>query len=228
MNNPQKHQSSSFYKHQGTRLPPSKQQTFCSIHSTALPPKADRETAGSLRCTVQAKRRASSQVQQSTAGVATVRHSLCRLTLLTMASPGTKKRSHSGESHSTEISTKSNSASSNKRIKHDTPSGQNVRVVARIRPLSSKEIGENSKHAVSVVSSLDRPRTISINTAIGSHGGSSNSPKSFEYDGAFGPSTSQKELYEHTVGDMVRNNIFKGFNVTVMAYGQTGSGKVRL
>ena len=142
-------------------------------------------------------------------------------------SPNSKKRTLSGEEGQAAFTV--SSSSTNKRLKQDSarsPGGQNVRVVARVRPLSKKEVNECSKEVIGVVPSLDRSTTISINAAIGSRGGSNNSPKSFEYDGAFGPSTSQEELYEHTVGDLVRHNIFSGFNATVMAYGQTGSGKV--
>ncbi|CAB9520959.1 Kinesin-like protein [Seminavis robusta] len=163
--------------------------------------------------------------------------------------PGSKKRSSSSSSShdaveetlqrtSSSNSTGSSSTSSisNKRPKHDNSlasnskkGGQNVRVVARVRPLSSKEVNESSKEAIGVVPSLDRPTSVSVNMNLGgrsnSSNSSSNSPKLFEYDGSFGPATTQQEVYEHTVGDMIRTNIFKGFNVTVMAYGQTGSGK---
>eukprot|EP00978_Attheya_sp_CCMP212_P028120 scaffold96287_cov47-Attheya_sp.AAC.1 len=49
--------------------------------------------------------------------------------------------------------------------------------------------------------------------------------KQFDYDAVFDSTTSQKEVYDRTVGDAVRRNIFRGFNTTIIAYGQSGSGK---
>ena len=128
---------------------------------------------------------------------------------------------------------RSSSSGTNKRLKTDSStvrSSNNVRVVARVRPLSTKEINESAQEAIGVVPSLDRSTNISVNMNLSGRTttSSANSPKLFEYDGAFGPNTTQQELYEQTVGDMVRTNIYQGFNVTVMAYGQTGSGKVSL
>ena len=84
-------------------------------------------------------------------------------------------------------------------------SAANVRVVARLRPLSTKEVNESSTEAIAAV----RGGTIRVDLAS-----RNNTPKTFEYDGAFGPNTTQQALYEHTIGDMVRTNTFKGFNTT--------------
>lgn len=51
------------------------------------------------------------------------------------------------------------------------------------------------------------------------------SKKTFEFDAVFGPNSSQKEVYERSVGDAVRRNVFRGFNTTILTFGQTGSGK---
>jgi kinesin family protein 4/21/27 len=91
----------------------------------------------------------------------------------------------------------------------DGPTSQNVRVVARLRPLSTKERNEQSEETLKAELSsivVDKNR-------------------SFEYDAVFDPSVSQEQLYAQTAGDTVKSNIFKGFNVTILAYGQTGSGK---
>jgi len=86
---------------------------------------------------------------------------------------------------------------------------QNVRVVVRIRPLSTKELNERSKEAISV----DQ-----CTVFIGKN-------RNFEYDNVFTQGATQSDVYEKTAGDVIRTNIFKGFNVTILAYGQTGSGK---
>ena len=88
---------------------------------------------------------------------------------------------------------------------------QNIRVVARIRPLSSKERNENSR---SILVKNDKDNSIQVDHT-----------KRFVFDKVFHDTATQEEVYEQTAGDMIRNHLFKGFNVTVLAYGQTGSGK---
>ena len=80
---------------------------------------------------------------------------------------------------------------------------QNIRVVASIRPLSTKELSENCKESITAAETLC---TINVNKT-----------KKFEYDTVFGPAATQSSVYEKTAGDMIRNNLFKGFNVTVLA-----------
>lgn len=55
--------------------------------------------------------------------------------------------------------------------------------------------------------------------------GKGNAQKQFDFDTVVTPETTQKELYELSVGDSVRRNLFRGYNTTIFAYGQTGSGK---
>ena len=115
-------------------------------------------------------------------------------------------------------STASLATSSKRQSPSSSPSGsasssQNVRVVARVRPLSAKEKSENS---IEVIRCLPSTNTLAIDGAVN---------KTFEYDAVFPPSTSQSQVYEHTVGAMIRDNVVKGFNTTILAYGQTGSGK---
>ena len=125
-----------------------------------------------------------------------------------MAKKSPSKRSSSSTSPSSTSSaspaacTATNAASNSN---NDDPN-QNVRVVARLRPLSKKEIDENSKEA-----------TIASGKHIIVEG-----QRNFEYDAVFGPQTTQEEVYKATAGNTVEKNIFRGFNVTILAYGQTG------
>ena len=96
-----------------------------------------------------------------------------------------------------------------------TPPTQNVRVVARIRPLSAKEA--HSSECIST-SSSSSSRVIHVR----------NEDKQFEFDSVFGPKASQEEVYRGTAGDMVGESIYRGFNGTILAYGQTGSGEYLL
>ena len=90
-------------------------------------------------------------------------------------------------------------------------SSNNVRVVARIRPLSAKELSEQSS------SCLETNKNVIKVT---------NEDKSFEFDAVFNEKSTQEEVYIGTAGDMIENSIYKGFNGTILAYGQTGSGEL--
>lgn len=106
------------------------------------------------------------------------------------------------------------STSSRKECVSASHDSDTVRVVARIRPLNSKERNEESKNAINN-NEVSQPNTVSVE----------NHSRVFEYDAVFGPESTQLSVYEQTAGDTVQKNIFKGFNVTILAYGQTGSGK---
>jgi kinesin family protein 4/21/27 len=82
----------------------------------------------------------------------------------------------------------------------------NIQVAIRIRP-------DNSSH--SVLHAHSNPPSIHIGSPPS---------KSFYFDLAFPPSTSQKTLYEDAVKPLVQQ-CCEGYNTTVLAYGQTGSGK---
>jgi len=110
-----------------------------------------------------------------------------------------------------EDSAASSTAENHKDSTNNCVQNQNIRVVTRVRPLSTKELNEQSKESVKAVESANN---IQVDQS-----------KSYTYDAVFGPETTQKQVYEQTAGDMIRSNLFKGFNVTVLAYGQTGSGK---
>jgi len=109
---------------------------------------------------------------------------------------------------------------------------QNVRVVARVRPLSNKEITEKSSESI-VAHSKQSTIRVHSSSSSSSHGDFTNSndnnndKRNFEFDSVFGPNSTQEQVYEGTCGDMINSSIFKGFNATILAYGQTGSGKVR-
>lgn len=94
---------------------------------------------------------------------------------------------------------------------------QNVRVVARVRPLSSKELSEKSSESIRAQPGFS---TIDVNSE-----GINCDKRKFEFDSVFGPNSTQSEVYERTAGDMIKSSIFRGFNATILAYGQTGSGK---
>ncbi|KAM8866225.1 kinesin-like protein KIF27 isoform 1-T2 [Synchiropus picturatus] len=85
-----------------------------------------------------------------------------------------------------------------------------VRVAVRVRPLLPKEVLRN--HQVCV-----RVGPGSSQVMIGAD-------RMFDFDHAFGPAASQREVYESCVRPLVEA-LVEGFNATVFCYGQTGSGK---
>ena len=122
-----------------------------------------------------------------------------------MAKKSPSKRSPSSSTTTGSISP--SSASSASAVTSNDDQNQNVRVVARLRPLSKKEIDEHSAEATKASG-----RQIIVE-----------GQRNFEYDAVFGPQTTQEEVYKATAGDTVEKNIFRGFNVTILAYGQTGT-----
>lgn len=95
-------------------------------------------------------------------------------------------------------------------IKGSNNDTKNVRVVARIRPLSRKEQDQKmvlkAKDASIVLDNGD--------------------DRKFDYDAVFGPTSTQWDVYHQSgARDAVCGDILQGFNCTILAYGQTGSGK---
>ena len=91
----------------------------------------------------------------------------------------------------------------------------NIRVFARVRPLNSAEKQRNEQCVVRVPR-LGDGKLLEIGEA-------GQPPKSFEFDRAFGPTASQREVFEE-LRPLVAS-VLDGYNVCVFAYGQTGSGK---
>jgi len=108
----------------------------------------------------------------------------------------------------------------------------NVRVVARIRPLAKYEIENGSKR---IVTSLSLPGggdddDIKISTEPEIlqvlQPSSSTEKRWFELDAVLDGNSTQKMAYiKSGAQQAVTQDIFKGFNCTILAYGQTGSGK---
>ena len=120
-----------------------------------------------------------------------------------------------------------------------------MKVVARIRPLSAAEVaGGCTESVVPIVPAAAADDdvgggggTTSLlaggNVGSGSNSGGSKSPsaaaaavpKRFDYDAVLPSSADQRAVYERSVGDAVRRNVFRGYSTTIIAYGQTASGK---
>jgi hypothetical protein len=87
---------------------------------------------------------------------------------------------------------------------------QSVRVCARLRPLTPKEIRAGD---VEAVYAHPESKTVSLGRS------SSSSEKIFSLDHTFPPSSSNSEVYEACVAPLVAHSL-AGYNVTIFAYGQ--------
>lgn len=103
-----------------------------------------------------------------------------------------------------------------------------IRVVARIRPLAKYEIENNSQPIVSSLPSLRNEPTTgpAIDPEVLEVKSPDTDKRWFELDAVFNGKSTQEEVYVQSGAQhAVREDIFKGFNCTILAYGQTGAGK---
>ena len=93
----------------------------------------------------------------------------------------------------------------------------NVRVVTRIRPLSRKEQNSGAKPSLTYLPTGQEHALVQVS-----------GQRWFEFDGVFDGTSTQEQVYvESGAQNAVCQDLFKGFNCTILAYGQTGAGKVR-
>ncbi|KDO30380.1 hypothetical protein SPRG_05091 [Saprolegnia parasitica CBS 223.65] len=95
---------------------------------------------------------------------------------------------------------------------------ESVRVMVRIRPMSSKEKQDGRLEAT--VASFERAEVTITNPAAAS----SEAPKAFTFDAAFGSKSTQQQVYD-TAATAIVEAVMDGYNGTIFAYGQTGAGK---
>ena len=100
-----------------------------------------------------------------------------------------------------------------------------IRVFARIRPLSAKELNSREKEACCYVNEQALSLTANFGAAADDATGmlDHTETREFEYDSVFGPSTTQEQIFEECSGMM--DSCLDGYNSCVFAYGQTGAGK---
>ena len=108
----------------------------------------------------------------------------------------------------------------------------NVRVVSRIRPLAKYELEKGCQPVVVKVPKADSddggPEALQVNQANGNHGGGGGGgdKRWFELDAVLDERSSQQDVYEKSGAyTAITEDLFQGYNCTILAYGQTGSGK---
>jgi kinesin family protein 5 len=109
--------------------------------------------------------------------------------------------------------------------KKKSPSTNNVRVVGRIRPMAQYEVENGSKTVVvKTPTTKDHvgPETLQINNGPGEE------KRWFELDAILDHTNTQEQVYTKSgARQAIAEDLFDGFNCTILAYGQTGAGKVR-
>lgn len=93
-----------------------------------------------------------------------------------------------------------------------------VRVMVRIRPMSGKEVQDGRQEVTTA--NFDRAEVSILNPVAAS----SEPPKSFTFDAAFGALSTQQQVYDTAATEIVEA-VMEGYNGTIFAYGQTGAGK---
>ncbi|OIT08625.1 PREDICTED: kinesin-like protein KIN-5D isoform X2 [Nicotiana attenuata] len=95
--------------------------------------------------------------------------------------------------------------------------GVNVKVILRCRPPNEDEMKVKGPSVISC-NDLRKEVTANLNTAT------KQLNKTFVFDKVCGPSSQQKDFYDHSVAPLV-NEALEGYTCTIFAYGQTGTGK---
>ena len=95
---------------------------------------------------------------------------------------------------------------------------ETVRVIVRVRPLSSKEKDQGREQIVHV------DRTSCSIRVRNPDADSREAPRSFTFDNVYGEGAEQKTIYDETAAPIVEAAL-QGYNGTIFAYGQTGAGK---
>lgn len=94
---------------------------------------------------------------------------------------------------------------------------ENIQVIVRCRPMSSKEVSNGYTEVVKINKDEN-----SVAVAVPKNDGSEY--KQFTFDAVFDCLSTQEELYKKMVHPLIES-VLNGFNATIFAYGQTGTGK---
>jgi kinesin family protein 3/17 len=97
------------------------------------------------------------------------------------------------------------------------PSGENVKVMVRTRPMNQKEFDRGCTRVVNNIKKMNQIQLIDPKNEDAP-------PRTFTFDGIFAEDSKQQELYDDAGFSLVES-VLEGYNGTIFAYGQTGCGK---
>ena len=98
---------------------------------------------------------------------------------------------------------------------------ENVKVVVRIRPMTSKEKNAGEAELVRVVSD----RSVQILDQQAKQAGRAQTALAYQFEKCFGQETTQEEMFDGCGVKELLDHALEGYSATVFAYGPTGSGK---
>ena len=123
-----------------------------------------------------------------------------------------------------EESIQSNGLSKENHFFPKTPQGKKNEP-SGILPPSASRIPTLSRSRWNRAKTKGIPTSLIVESSQLSPGPSHNQARAFSYDAVLTEEVSQAKVYQQTVGNAVRRNLFRGYNTTICAYGQVGSGK---
>ncbi|XP_077960906.1 kinesin-like protein KIF20B isoform X2 [Gasterosteus aculeatus] len=105
---------------------------------------------------------------------------------------------------------------------------EHLQVYLRIRPFSSEENNNGESQDCVTIESPDtvllRPPRLSLSARLSADKSLPQTGQRFQFSQVFGPETMQKELFQGTVKDLVKE-VLEGGNSLVFTYGVTNAGK---
>lgn len=106
-----------------------------------------------------------------------------------------------------------------------TSSPSSITVLVRVRPLSSREILEETRNVIKV---MNQSLVVLLQPLVGKNDflrQGRYSDKRFAFDAAFDTDASQEDIYERSTKNLIPS-ILDGYNGCCFCYGSTGAGKV--
>ncbi|KAM9365003.1 kinesin-like protein KIF20B [Pholidichthys leucotaenia] len=105
---------------------------------------------------------------------------------------------------------------------------EHLQVYLRVRPFTSAERSNGESQDCVFIEPPDtvllKPPSLSLTARLGVDGALTQTWQRFQFSQVYGPETTQKELFEGTVRDLVRD-VLNGGNSLVFTYGVTNAGK---
>jgi hypothetical protein len=101
----------------------------------------------------------------------------------------------------------------------------NIRVVVRIRPSSCSQPAVTAlPSSLSKIVNDEQDAHVSQLVQVAAAEGSSEQPRWFELDGVFSSDATQNQFYiQSGARSAIVDDLFSGYNTTILAYGQTGA-----